>query len=67
MCADAVHTLYLREFKDNYPQAKLVGVQAMLNKDTVTGLSFEGGVCRIVQLKDVAYRFYAQHMVQKMM
>ncbi|EPQ53608.1 hypothetical protein GLOTRDRAFT_78633 [Gloeophyllum trabeum ATCC 11539] len=40
--ADAVHTLYLGEFKRAYPNAKLVAVQEAIKKKQNEGLMFDG-------------------------
>ncbi|KAH8116183.1 hypothetical protein DFH11DRAFT_1266963 [Phellopilus nigrolimitatus] len=39
---DAVHDLYLAEFQEAYPAAKLIGVEALLRKENLKGLTFGG-------------------------
>ncbi|EJD05342.1 uncharacterized protein FOMMEDRAFT_118375 [Fomitiporia mediterranea MF3/22] len=40
--ADAVHNLFLPEFKRTYPKAKLLGVPALLSKKNLKDLEFAG-------------------------
>ncbi|KAJ7885161.1 hypothetical protein B0H14DRAFT_1367266 [Mycena olivaceomarginata] len=42
MGADAVHTMYLGQFKLQYPEAKVIGVEAVVEKKKAEGLVLDG-------------------------
>ncbi|KAJ7322897.1 hypothetical protein DFH08DRAFT_888212 [Mycena albidolilacea] len=42
MGADAVHTMYLGQFKSQYPEAKVIGVEAVVEKKKAEGLVLDG-------------------------
>ncbi|KAF8206810.1 hypothetical protein K438DRAFT_1577501 [Mycena galopus ATCC 62051] len=42
MAADAVHHLFLGQFRNAYPDAKLIGVEALIEKKKKEGLIFDG-------------------------
>ncbi|KAJ7201703.1 hypothetical protein GGX14DRAFT_159998 [Mycena pura] len=42
MGADAVHHMYLGQFKKAYPEAKVIGVEALVAKKKAEGLVFDG-------------------------
>jgi len=42
VAADAVHWLFLKEFKQAYPNAKLIGVEPLLKKKELADLKFDG-------------------------
>jgi len=42
VAGDAMHFLFLREFKEAYPNAKLIGVQQLLSLKRLAGLNFDG-------------------------
>jgi len=42
VAADAVHWMFLKEFKQAYPEAKLIGVQPHIQKKELAELKFDG-------------------------
>ena len=42
---DAVHHLYLSEFKMAYPNAKVIGVEETLKRMNEKSFPFDGGAC----------------------
>ena len=42
---DAVHHLFLGEFKKEFPEAKLIAVDEAIQKKKKEGLQFDGGTC----------------------
>jgi hypothetical protein len=50
MAGDALHHMFLSEFKTAYPDAKVIGVEGLPEKKTQEGWTLDGGTHTILTL-----------------